>query len=74
MADGKAGRAVLEARLLGFQRHFLGGMSRDLELISSGGGTRPVNLPISPHTSLYLPMTSLYLPCISQARAPSTSP
>ena len=44
MADGKAGRAVLEAQLLGFQRHFLGGMSRDLELISSGGGTRSINL------------------------------
>ena len=44
LADHRVGRAQLERWLLGFQRHFLGGEGRRLELLTSGGGTRSINL------------------------------
>lgn len=42
--DASIGREYLERQLLCFQRHFLGGSTRDLEMISTGGGTRSINL------------------------------
>jgi glutamate/tyrosine decarboxylase-like PLP-dependent enzyme len=37
-------RRHLESELVCFQRHFIGGVNRDLEAITSGGGTRSINL------------------------------
>lgn len=40
----KLDRSTLECELVCFQREFVGGKQRDLEVISSGGGTRSINL------------------------------
>ena len=42
--DAARGRAWFEAQLVAFQRHFLGGLGRDLEALTTGGGTRSINL------------------------------
>ena len=44
LADQRVGRAQLERWLLGFQQNFLGGEGRRLELLTTGGGTRSINL------------------------------
>lgn len=44
MDDARVGRPQLEQHLLGFQRHFLGGLERPLEVVSTGGGTRSINV------------------------------
>jgi len=44
MGRASVGREQLERHLLGFQRHFLGGLDRPLEVVSTGGGTRSINV------------------------------
>ena len=44
--DASRDRAWCEAELVAFQRHFLGGKDRDVEALTTGGGTRSINLAL----------------------------
>ena len=48
--DGRGSNSVRQKRqdfhgdLVAFQRHFLGGLQKDVEAVATGGGTRSINV------------------------------